>query len=627
MFSSLRSKILAGFFAIVLLNVAFALWTIYQFDDVGETTVDLVSATYELTATATRLVAIADRQLELLRLMRTQRDRQEAIARFERNTREFNTVVDVLASGRIARGRESIVHSLHASFVRFDRTARRYRLMLAGLIDGDARAQFADSVEPALLGLKQNCFDLIFKPPVELAEIRKDVDWNISRALLFVGIGTIAATLLGLVGGGYYSRWIVRPIGRLTTAARNVAGGRLDTKILIASNDELGDLSFEFNRMIERLRSYEEMNIEQLLLEKRKVETIVQSIATPIIVVDSTMVVLLMNPAAVDLLRLDPHGEYVGQQFGAIVGDPQLLPLVGNALAYDGRAGEMEPFVYARQVEGRERFYSVAVVPLATTSTVKGAVALFSDITHVKELDRLKSDFLAKVSHEFRTPLSSIIMGIDILREGILGEVNPSQLDLLDSSKEDCRRLSKLIGDILELSRVESRRVERVNVRLNLAAVVADTLKPHSLPAGNKGVQLDCQVADDLPEIWADPEELRWVINNLVSNAVRHTGQGGSVRVTANREADHLMIAVSDTGEGIPVAELARIFERFHQVGGEAVSTPGSVGLGLAIVKEVVESYGGRISVSSEPGRGSTFTVRIPFAALSARDRVGIENR
>ena len=260
----------------------------------------------------------------------------------------------------------------------------------------------------------------------------------------------------------------------------------------------------------------------------------------------------------------------------------------------------------------------IAALPLATTSAVSGVVAVFSDITHFKELDRLKSDFLAKVSHEFRTPLSSIIMSLDILREGLVGPINAEQLDLLNASKDDTRRLSKLISDLLELSRMEAKMRHRSSVLLDLEGLIDAVLKPHRLPAKEKGVELLESVQPGIPPLWAEPEEMRWLFNNLISNALRHTDAGGRIAIAARVEAGYLTVTVDDTGHGIPLDSLGLIFEKFHQVGSPSVATPGSVGLGLAIAKDVVESYGGRISVASELHKGSCFTVRIPMDRLAA---------
>lgn len=613
MFTTLRSKILAGFAAIVAVNIMFGLWSIFQFSQVGESMTQATSTNYELTSKIVELVAIIDRQFQLLQQMTPGVANAELTSLFEQNTADFKLRLSSIPESSGLPGRGELIQGIHEGYDRFIQRSSEYR---HALMTGGGREVLYAQVQPAAASLKEDCYNLFYQNRVEIRAMRESLANELQNALVIVGAATVLATLLGVVGGFYYSRWAIRPIQRLTQAVKNLTGGRLGETILITTADELGDLSFEFNRMIERLRRYEAMNIEQLLLEKRKVETIVQSIATPIVVVDAQGRTLLINNAALTLFRHPLHASYVGRNIDELVADDGVVRALGHALVGQ-EAGVGSPYIYMVREEGAERFFAVTVLPLETTSTVDGVVAVFSDITHFKELDRLKSEFLAKVSHEFRTPLTSIIMSIDILREELLGPMNEAQRDLLASSKDDCKRLSKLITDLLELSRLEGTLDHRTFAQVDLEGLVEAVLKPHRLPAQEKGVELRSTIARGVPSVWADPEELRWVLNNLISNAVRHTDGGGSVELTLGLEGEDLVMAVTDTGHGIPLDSIGRIFQKFHQVGDSAISTPGSVGLGLAIAKDVVEHYGGRISVVSELHKGSCFTVRIPLDRLA----------
>jgi signal transduction histidine kinase len=615
MFTTLRSKILAGFAAIVAINVVFGLWTIYQFSQVGETMTQATSTNYELTSKIVELVAIVDRQFQLEQQITAGGDYLQLTSQFEQYSADFKVRLSAIPESSFVPGREELLQVTHMGYERFLDRSQTFRLHLMANRDA-ARDYLYSDVQPAAAAVKESCYNLFYQNRVEIRAMRDDLSQELQNALIVVGAATLLATLLGAVGGFFYSRWAIRPIQRLTQAVQNLTGGRLGERILITTADELGDLSFEFNRMIERLRRYEAMNIEQLLLEKRKVETIVQSIATPIVVVNAAMETMLINNAALSLFRLPFQVSYEGRDIRKVLRDEGVVETLRRSLA--GEETEGTPSIYMIREEGAERFFAVTVLPLETTSAVNGVVAVFSDITHFKELDRLKSEFLAKVSHEFRTPLTSIIMSIDILREGLLGEINEAQRDLLASSKDDCKRLSKLIADLLELSRLEGTLDHRTFAQIDVAMLVDAVLKPHRLPASEKGVDLSVVVSPGVPAIWGDPEELRWLLNNLVSNAVRHTDRGGLVEIAIVVEARDLVLTVRDTGHGIPLDSLGKIFQKFHQVGDAAISTPGSVGLGLAIAKDVVEHYGGRISVVSELHKGSCFTVKIPLERLEA---------
>jgi signal transduction histidine kinase len=244
-----------------------------------------------------------------------------------------------------------------------------------------------------------------------------------------------------------------------------------------------------------------------------------------------------------------------------------------------------------------------------------GLLTILQDVTQFKELDRMKSDFIATLSHEFRTPLTSINMSIDILNQELLGPLNERQKDLIHATKEDSQRLTKLARELLQLSKLEAGKLQFKNEELDVRALVEATTKPLLIQFQEKGVRLETEVPDNLPRLVADEQQLSWVITNLVTNALKFTRTGGCVTVRALLRNSEMHVEVEDTGEGIAKEHLERVFDKFVQLKNHAASTPGSVGLGLAIAKEIVEAYRGRIWVESEVGKGSRFTFTIPLSA------------
>jgi signal transduction histidine kinase len=251
---------------------------------------------------------------------------------------------------------------------------------------------------------------------------------------------------------------------------------------------------------------------------------------------------------------------------------------------------------------------------------VQGVVFMLQDVTRFKNLDQLKSEFITTVSHEFRTPLTSINMSIDILSQELLGPVNERQRDLVAAAKDDCERLRKLVKELLDLSRLESGKSRLKLEAVDIHSVIDEALKPLRLQFREKNVELRVSVDNAVSALSGDQEQLSWVIANLVGNALRYTPQKGSVTVSASVVDDAVRIEVSDSGRGIPPEAVNAIFEKFVQIKESTESTPGSVGLGLAIAKEVIEAHGGKIWVQSEVGKGSHFFFTIPFV------RSGIEN-
>jgi two-component system, NtrC family, sensor histidine kinase KinB len=237
-------------------------------------------------------------------------------------------------------------------------------------------------------------------------------------------------------------------------------------------------------------------------------------------------------------------------------------------------------------------------------------------VTQFKNLDKMKSDFIATVSHEFRTPLTSMHMTLDILSRGVVGRVNDKQRELLAAAKDDSNRLTKMIQELLDLARLESGGDRPSWGRIRIEDLVAETLKPFALPLEEKKINLEVSLRH-LPEIWGDPQKLSWAVANLVNNAIRFSSEGGVLTITGEVEGGDVRVHIRDTGRGISTQDQTVIFDKFVQIKHAGDATPGSVGLGLAIAKEAVEAHGGRIWVESEPGRGSTFTFSIPLTRPS----------
>jgi signal transduction histidine kinase len=319
-----------------------------------------------------------------------------------------------------------------------------------------------------------------------------------------------------------------------------------------------------------------------------------------------------MNEAAKKLLRVRGT-DWQGKPLGEIVVDDRWLALLaGGGVSSDEL--ETQDALLSIQRPGQETLY---FRPRQTTivdesRNILGVVTLLQDVTRFKNLDRMKSEFIATVSHELRTPLTSINMAVDILSQEVLGKVNDAQRDMLSTAKDDCERLTKLVKELLDMSRLESGKYELKQERINLRALVEEALKPLRLQFREKGIHLETEIAENTPEVPGDQQQLAWVVTNLVSNALRYTPAEGTVTVHSDLNDDSVRVSVKDSGRGIPPDAVEVIFDKFVQIKQATDATPGSVGLGLAIAKEVVEAHGGRIWVESSVGQGSTFFFTIP---------------
>ncbi|TSA20916.1 HAMP domain-containing protein [bacterium] len=481
-----------------------------------------------------------------------------------------------------------------------------------------ARTFYERSLKPLVQTLKGQCsrFLQFNQAAIVSADQRaKEASNNAAFAVLFTSVFAIVLILFASV---QVSRTIIRPAEKLTEAARRIGQGHLNQKIDITTNDEIGELGSEFNKMTERLRMYEEMNVSQLIVEKKKSEAIVASIPDPVIMADEENKVMLMNQAAKRLLQIDGT-DWQGKSLGQIVSDERWLKLLSGGGVSAEELAKRDTLLSIQQPGEQALYFRPRQTTIVDESkNILGVVTLLQDVTRFKNLDRMKSEFIATVSHELRTPLTSINMAVDIISQEVLGKVNERQRDMLTTAKDDCERLTKLVKELLDMSRLESGKYELKRERINLRLLVEEALKPLRLQFREKGIRLETEIPADTPEVPGDQRQLSWVVANLVSNALRYTPADGTVTVHSDLLSDSVRVSVKDSGRGIPPDAVEVIFDKFVQIKQSTDATPGSVGLGLAIAKEVVEAHGGKIWVESSVGRGSTFFFTIPRSERSS---------
>lgn len=568
MFTTLRGKIIAGYALIIALNLVVVLWSINSFS----------RTSLEAQRTSTRYVMRASALSSIsIRLARSPRQDADDI-RFIR--RQLDVVESTIDTG----------------FSDFRELSRTFEESVSG-ITGAESAVSSDSSRSLLLAALEAYRDRSAEA-LDGSNLRLDEERN--GLLYTIAVASILAALVSLVAAFGYSRWTLHSIDRLRNAVRSVGRGELTQKIHITSADELGDLSFEFNRMIEQLNEYERMNLERLLLEQRRAETILQSTPVPIIVVDDRGAFVSRNDAAVRVLGTSEDLFGVGEEIGR---------LVRRSVA--GGYEESQESTVRIEREGIPHDYQIRILPLDVEESEY--VVVLADVTRFTELDTLKSDLLARVSHELRTPLSSVVMGVDLIEAGHFGSIDKRGLDQIERMKSDLDRLRSMIESIMTAARVEG---DRANPDVSLDDPVLffeEIISSYrTMAAASKAtIEFDGDpesiIAADISRL-----DLRTIIDNLVSNALAHIDQGGEVLLRCERIGNEVLLEVRDDGEGIPVDLQGRIFDKFFQVDRQGSNRPGSIGLGLSIVRDLLKSRGGSVSVESRPGKGARFRVKIP---------------
>ncbi len=610
---SLRYKIGLGYAILVGTTILTGLVSVYNTSQLSGTISTIYIANVQSIVAAENMIRALDQQESALQSMVSRNDTLTATT-FNRQRDEFVNFHKVATGSIVLPEEKATLDSIIISYRQYLSASG----VLQSLVNKGARhAQILEfhskAIQPLVEHLKEEFYILFDTNHRSILEMGIRVGDVANESMLIVGIISALAVILSIVTGVQLARSVINPAEQLTRSVRAIAQGHLNQKIDILTDDEIGELSSEFNKMTERLRAFEEMNIAQLIGEMKKSEAIVESIAEPLIVTNNEQQLLLMNQAAANLLGVH-SGNWKGKQITDLVKDEYWIELLqGRALISNGGDGKEKDLVLTLIRDGKPLYFR----PHQTTLTdehgrVQSVVTIFQDVTRFKMLDQMKTDFIATVSHELRTPLTSLNMSLDIFANEILGPMNERQRDLLGTAKDDAERLTKLVKELLDLSRLESGQYRIVKEPLNPGELIETGLQPVRLPLREKQIDVQVEVDRDVESVIGDAQHLSWVVTNLVSNALRYTESGGKVRIGVRRDNSDFLFTVADTGRGIPPEAMNSIFEKFIQIKQSNDTTPGSVGLGLAIAKQVVEAHGGRIWVESVLGKGSTFYFTIP---------------
>jgi NtrC-family two-component system sensor histidine kinase KinB len=613
---SLRYKIGLSYLVIVVIGLMTSALAVYYFSQLRDTFGLVLHDNYENVFAAQNMVKYLERQ-ENAQLSMLLADIDLAYVQFNTNRVGFLGWLEKAKQDGQTDHAKAVLDRITQAYFHYNQLSDSlYRLLqVKGKTSAPANFKFR-IIRPVVDSLKEDCFEYLEINQDAMTRTQERLNRISNDATVTVITISVIAVFLSFFISAWSSRTFLLPAENLTRSVRNISSGHLNQKIDIKTDDEIGELSREFNKMTERLRSYEQINIHQLIAEKKKSETIVESIADPVIVTDEQGKLVLINQAAA--IMFDVRGSnWQGKSLRDIIGNQSWAEMLEHERIQRFESEHRDP-LFAFTSNGITLYFRPRQTQIVDEiGKIQGFVTLLQDVTRFKDLDRMKSDFIATVSHELRTPLTSLSMGIDILSQEVVGPISKRQKELLAAAKDDSERLRKLVKDLLDLSRLESGKYEIRKELVDFHKLVLDAVQPLRLPFQEKRIKLNISVPERLPKFLADPHQLMWVITNLLNNALRYTDAGGKVKLKTKTEKKELLVTVSDTGHGISREHQQTIFDKFVQVNSSTETTPGSVGLGLAIAREVVEAHGGRIWVESQVGIGSTFHFTLPMVQQS----------
>ena len=475
--------------------------------------------------------------------------------------------------------------------------------VMNGLSEGSAKAPETDSTEEVMNGnLVVVAVPITFMDEVIgavfMAQSMTEIMGGMQALTNTLALSLLLVGLLMLPVVLFFASRMVRPITRMRTVALTMAGGDLTARAEDGSNDEYGELGRALNYLSSELGS----TISSLQMERNRLQSLINGLSEGIIAVDAKGATTLINPAVYGLLNLQSTDDNVR------AAAPDVFAMFDQALS---SAQAVKKTVWQGDVA-----LHISVSPLLLQSgEVTGCVGIVSDVTSAERLEQTRRDYVANVSHELRTPLTAMRALIEPLRDGLV-KTEEQRQQIYDVVLRETMRLSRLVNDMLELSRLQSGTASlsrSVFAPLPLFNLIHET---YSAYAEDYQQTFVYDVPEDLPSVWGNPDRTQQVLIVLLDNAFKYTPEGGVVTLSACAEGDVVRVRVRDTGVGIPAADLPHVFDRFYKVDKSHHSK--GTGLGLAIAYEIMKHLGEEMSVTSEPGQGSCFTFTLHIAQGSA---------
>jgi NtrC-family two-component system sensor histidine kinase KinB len=606
---TLKKKILIGYgVAFVLMGLVVA-WSVTNLVSLGKASKAILSENYRSILAAKNMVDALERQDSGILLIYLG-ELETGTSQFRENEAVFLEWLARAKDNITIEGEAYLVKTIEADYTVYRQSFSNWTDFYNNDKHPTSSSSYWESVYPlftkartACIGLHRLNEETMYAASVKAGIVAKRAIWSTS---LVAGSALIVALIFSL----FLAERLVRPIRRFMEASRKISVGDYAVQVPVETGDELGRFAKEFNDMATKLLRYHELNIEQIISEKNKGEAILSSIEDGLVVFDISLKVTGINPAAREMLGVT-LADTVLLRCSDIIPDSNVSDLIHETVESGYQPNipdEQRIVVLPMGKRTRHCLFSVTVIR-GRDRNLSGIVLLLRDVTRLKEVEQLKSEFVMAASHELRTPLTSLGMSIDLLLEHASGVLLEKDQELLKTAHEEVHRMKSLVNDLLELSKIEAGRIEMECESVQVVTLFDHVRAVFKNQLEMKQVELTAEIPNELPRVWADVNKITWVLTNLVSNALRYVSAGGCIQLKAHGIGSNVYLSVQDNGPGIPQKYQAKIFQKFVQVGNQDA---GGTGLGLAICKEIVRAHGGTIWVESFQGKGSTFTFTLP---------------
>ncbi|WP_264536521.1 cell wall metabolism sensor histidine kinase WalK [Flavobacterium sp. N1736] len=399
---------------------------------------------------------------------------------------------------------------------------------------------------------------------------------------------------------------IANPIKELTLSIKEIANKNYSERVHFTNHNEYGDLAKSFNTMAQKLQEYNNSNLYKLFFEKKRLETLINNMHDPIIGLDNEEIILFANDEALKIIGLKLE-DVIGKSASTLALSNDLMrSLILKELTTDSQKKKtLKIFANGKESYFDKEILNITITPTGEEKEINiGDVIILRNITLFKELDFAKTNFIATVSHELKTPIASIKLSLQLLQNTTTGNMNDDQKQLVESIKDDSQRLLKITGELLNLSQLETGNIQLNIEKSNPYAIVNYAVEAVKVQADQKQIKLVIDADENLQDVKADSEKTGWVLINYLSNAITYSSEKSTITIRLKEENDQIVFQVIDIGKGIDTRFKDKVFDKYFKIPGSQKS---GTGLGLAISKEFIEAQNGLVGVESNLGLGSTF--------------------
>ena len=604
---TLKSKIVTINVFLVLVIVMIGLLSSFNIYRVGGKIDGLITNNYKSIDASTKMTEVIETQDKTI-LRYIAFENKSTIEIIYNNNEEFYKWLNVAKTNITEVGEANNTNKISEDYLLFVKSFSKLHEYQTAHTSQENMEFYNSKIYPSVTKVKGDLGILAKLNEKAMFKGRDNAKSNALNAMHFILLISSIAATIGLIISLIFTNKSLKPIYLLTETIKSVKQGEINKQAPVINEDEIGMLAMEFNNMTNRLYEFEQSTTGKLLSERNKSIAIVKSITDPLIVLDASYKIQLLNESCENIFGVLEQN-VINSHFLETIRNMELYDYIFCVV--DNKVPITEKIIRLK-VNDRTYFFNIIVtVVYDKENKINAIVVLLKNITEYKELEKVRTDFIATISHEFKTPLTSIMMGVGLILEKNVGVINQKQEELLDTIKEETEKLTDLVSDLLKLSKIQSDQAVYNIKAYSIAEIANNCVKNYEVQARNIGISLYNGIEIDLPNVIVDKEKITWVLNNLVSNAIKYTNSGGKIIIGAFIDGEKMKVFVKDNGKGITREYHEKIFEKFVKISAYDTEFLSS-GIGLSIAKGIVEAHDGTIYCESEVDKGSNFIFTLP---------------